>query len=406
MGAEEEVDVAIVGGGLQAGLVALALLDQPRPPRLAIIERDHRLGGNHTWCFHEDDLPPAMARAVAPLVVARWDGHDVVFPTLRRTIAAAYSAVSSARLDEVVRARVAAAPDAQLLLGRAATAVGAREVALEGGGAVRARLVIDARGPTEGAVSDAGFQKFVGVELALERPHAIERPIVMDATVAQLDGYRFAYVLPLAPDRVLVEDTMFSDTPVLDRALVRERALAYARSRGLGPAQVVREEAGVLPMPWGGEALPRVERDGPLSAGVRGGWFHPATGYSFPLAARLAALVASLPPERVIGPELERLAAQVRRQARFCRQLNRLLFRWCAPASRWQVLARFYRLPEETIRRFYALELGAADQARLLIGRPPPGLSLRTRLARRKAGPTTPGWSSRPTPTDGRPGVA
>ena len=56
-----------------------------------------------------------------------------------------------------------------------------------------------------------------------------------------------------------------------------------------------------------------------------------------------------------------------------------------AGVSRWQVLARFYRLPEATIRRFYALELGAADQARLLIGRPPPGLSLRTRLARRNA---------------------
>lgn len=394
MGGPDELDYAIVGGGLSSSLIALALLDRPRPTTLAIIEQDGRLGGNHTWCFHEDDVAPAMADVVAPLVVQRWAGHDVVFPTLRRRIDATYSAVSSTRLDEVVRARVAASPGSQLLMGRAAAAIGARHVDLAGGGAVRARVVIDARGPAreapaaagrKSAAGAAGFQKFVGVELALSRPHELARPIVMDATVAQLDGYRFAYVLPLAADRVLVEDTYFSDTAKLDRDVVRERALGYARSRGLWPAQVVREEVGVLPMPWGGASAPRPGDGGPLVAGYRGGWFHPATGYSFPVAARLAALVASLPPERLFGPELDRLAASVRRQARYCRQLNRLLFRWCAPASRWQVLARFYQLPETTIRRFYALDLSAADQARLLLGRPPPGISLRARLARRTA---------------------
>ena len=35
--------------------------------------------------------------------------------------------------------------------------------------------------------------------------------VVMDATVPQEDGFRFVYALPLDPDRVLVEDTYFSD---------------------------------------------------------------------------------------------------------------------------------------------------------------------------------------------------
>jgi hypothetical protein len=33
-------------------------------------------------------------------------------------------------------------------------------------------------------------------------------------------------------------------------------------------------------------------------------------------------------------------------------------------------------LPEVSIRRFYALELTAWDRARILVGRPPRGLSL------------------------------
>jgi len=197
--------------------------------------------------------------------------------------------------------------------------------------------------------------------------------------VAQIDGYRFVYVLPLAPDRLLVEDTYFSDGAALDRAALRQRALAYARSRGFAGAEVVREEEGVLPMPWRGDGLPRPSGS-PVAAGYQGGWFHPATGYSFPVAARLAALVGALDRDRLLGGALDRMAASVRRQAAFARQLNRLLFRWCAPGERWQVLERFYRLPEELIRRFYALEMAPRDMARILIGRPPRGLSLRARL--------------------------
>ena len=44
------------------------------------------------------------------------------------------------------------------------------------------------------------------------------------------------------------------------------------------------------------------------------------------------------------------------------------------------MLARFYRLPEAVIRRFYALELTAMDRARILVGRPPRGMSLRAAL--------------------------
>ena len=36
-----------------------------------------------------------------------------------------------------------------------------------------------------------------------------------------------------------------------------------------------------------------------------------------------------------------------------------------------------FRLPESLVRRFYALELTALDRARILVGRPPRGMSLR-----------------------------
>jgi lycopene beta-cyclase len=120
-------------------------------------------------------------------------------------------------------------------------------------------------------------------------------------------------------------------------------------------------------------------------AGYAGGFFHPVTGYSFPVAVRLASLLASLPPERAFGAELEALAQRHRAQARFAHVLNWLMFRAYPPPSRWRVLERFYReMPADTIRRFYALDMTVKDRARLLLGRPP-GFSFRLAWAHLQA---------------------
>ena len=195
----------------------------------------------------------------------------------------------------------------------------------------------------------------------------------MDACVEQRDGFRFVYLLPLAPDRVLVEDTRFSLSPTLDVAQVEEDALAYASEHGLS-GEMVRREHGVLPLPL--DALP-VHDDGVLRAGYGGAFFHPTTGYSFPAALRLALHVASRPPEQALDAAFLRVVEGLRRQQRFCLLLNRLLYRAVPEAERWRVLARFHQLPEDTIARFYALQMTGKDRARIVCGRPPRGVSLR-----------------------------
>jgi lycopene beta-cyclase len=187
------------------------------------------------------------------------------------------------------------------------------------------------------------------------------------------------YVLPLAEDRLLVEDTTFSDSPSLDRETLRKSVHEYAHAQGWHVARVAREETGVLPLPWGG-ALPEPKAS-PLVAGYQGGWFHPTTGYSLPVAVRLAELVAAVSPEQAFSPALEDFARRHRGQARYAWLLNWLLFCAYPPAERWHILERFYRLPEPTIERFYALQMTAGDRARLLLGRPPRGFSVRSAWA-------------------------
>lgn len=379
----ERFDYVLVGGGLQNGLIALALLAWRPGVRVALVERGPRLGGNHTWCFHDGDLPERMAPVVAPLVRHRWPGYRVRFPNLDRRLAAPYAAITSDRLHRVVSDRVRAAAGSALLLDTVATTVEAHRVTLAGGHVLEASAVIDARGPAPGdAPSTSGYQTFLGRELQLRTPHGLDEPLLMDATVAQAGGFRFMYVLPLAPYRLLVEDTSFADEPTLDRTALRGAIDRYCAESGWQVGEIVREETGVLPLTLEGDVD---TGGGPLVAGYRGGWFHPVTGYSFPVAVRLAAHVADTDPDAIFGPELDRLAAEHRRQLRFCHRLNRMLYRWFAPDRRWNVLERFYRLPAPTIRRFYALELTTGDRLRILVGRPPRGLSPRAARAARKA---------------------
>jgi lycopene beta-cyclase len=237
-------------------------------------------------------------------------------------------------------------------------------------------VVLDARGP-EPAVKAAGFQKFVGLELQLDSDGPWKVPVVMDATVPQLDGYRFVYVLPFTPRRVLVEDTVYADGPDLDGAAMEGRILDYAARHGARVLHVRRRESGVLPLP---EATGPVRNDpepGALRIGYRGDFFHPVTGYSLPLAVRVARLLARAGTAVEMARALADLSRRLAPQRRFGCLLNRLLFGAIRPDARWTVLERFYRLPEATIARFYGSRASAFDRLRLLVGRPPAGVSWR-----------------------------
>jgi lycopene beta-cyclase len=378
--ADQPFDLVLVGGGLQNGLIALSALHNAPDCRLAMIEAGPRLGGNHTWCVHGGDVSSGAQVWFAPLVEQRWTAYDVQFPGHARTVHSSYSVVSSDRFASVVTERLAEHPRCVLLTGTKALEVGAHEVRLDNGATMHGRLVVDARGPDPSAYRGrCGYQKFLGLELVLREPHQLARPILMDATCAQLDGYRFFYVLPLGPERLLIEETRFARGPELDVAGARAAIYAYAARFG-SVLECAREETGVLPMPWSmGFATPQ-RADSPLLAGYRGGYFHPATGYSMPVALRAAEVIGRHVLCEPLGVEWQRFVQDHRAQATYALGLNRLLFTGFAETDMWGVLSRFYHLPEALIERFYALSSSLSDRARILVGRPPRGFSARRML--------------------------
>jgi lycopene beta-cyclase len=364
-------DVLLVGGGLASSFIALRLKRARPSLKIIMLERDARIGGEHTWCHFATDVSPAISDWLGPLIAHDWAGYDVRFPAHRRTLTTRYRAITSARLHQVM---------SELLGGDAwleveALEVKAETVRLVDGRRLEAPLVIDARGPRRSRRLALGWQKFLGQEVRLSAPHGLARPIVMDATVAQLDGYRFLYVLPIGPDRLLIEDTRYSDGPALDRAQLEIDIAAYAATQGWIVAETIREEVGVLPIALAGDIDAYwAESEGTAAdAGMRAALFHPTTGYSSPDAARQAELIATLPrlttaSARAALTEMSKTAWRARG---FYRLLNRMLFRAAEPAQRYRVLERFYRLPQPLIERFYAGEATLADKARILSGKPP-----------------------------------
>ena len=366
--------MVLVGGGLQNGLIALACLQRDPARRIALVEAGPALGGNHTWSLHASDVPDAARSWIEPLLVARFERYEVRFPGFARALEASYSVISSERFDQVLQERLRKAPGCALLLGTPASSIASERVVLADGELLEAPLVVDARGPGRAQPGErAGYQKFVGRELRTRAPHGLRHPVLMDATVPQRDGFRFFYVVPLAADRLLVEDTCFSRSPLLDLDATRSEIDAYAQRFG-AVGECLREETGVLPMPWTNPLA--FDTCSPLRAGYAGGYFHPATGYSLPVALRLALHLAEHAPERAFGPEFAQLLRRHKGQARYAQELNRLLFHCFAPEEMWNVFARFYTLPPAVIARFYALELTRVDRARILLGRPPRGFSL------------------------------
>ncbi|CAN5159281.1 hypothetical protein BH10PSE1_BH10PSE1_03080 [soil metagenome] len=381
MAADDPYDLILVGGGLSAALIAWRLaLDRP-DVRVAVIERDGRLGGTHTWSFFDGDMPDEDRAWLEPATPHRWaEGYDVYFPGLSRTLKTPYNSLTSERLHAVVAPLLG-----DRLIAGEAVEVAPDRVVLANGRVLRAGGVIDARGPSGTPHLDLGWQVFLGRTLKLAEPHGLTRPTIMDATVGQGEAYRFVYLLPFDARTVMIEDTYYADAPTLDRATLALRIDAYARSRGWVVEAVMGEEEGVLPIVLGGD-IDAFWAEGPAVArvGLAAALFHPTTGYSLPDAVAMARIIAGLPE---LTTAALRAATEGRSRAlwsdrAFYRLLDRMLFRAAEPSQRWRVLRRFYGLSEGVVRRFYAGRSTALDKARILAGKPPVPIGKAMRVLR------------------------
>lgn len=373
-------DIIIIGGGLSGLMAAWRTLDVNPDLTALVLERSRDIAGDHTWSFNETDIAPHLRDWLRPFIAYNWDDYDVIFPKRERTLDIKYCTGNSASLKACI-APLIAAGRLRVSTGVPAKSAGATHVELESGEHLTATCVMDASGFKSNPSKHLGYQKFVGRTIKTKAPHGLERPIIMDATVDQLDGYRFMYCLPFTDHEILVEDTYYTDDAGLSENEVSARVEAYIKTKGWEDYTFVRQEKGVLPITLAVDAAYGTnvseDKDAPVQLGMTGGYYHAVTGYSLPEAVKSAEVVA-----QTIAKNLPNFGNALRHEMiyhkadhyyeeKFLRLLNRMLFRAAKPQNRYKVLERFYGLSEGLIARFYRNRLTKADKARILIGKPP-----------------------------------
>ena len=381
---EKQADMIIVGAGLSGLLTAWRCLDVNPDLKIMMIEASDKIAGDHTWSFNLTDVDEGLRDWVKPFIAYQWDSYDVKFPKRERTLDITYCTGNSETLRACVQPHIES--------GRLAVKMSTRVIDLQSDHVIldtkqklSAKCVLDARGfePNENVF--LGYQKFVGRTIRTKEPHGLKRPIIMDATVEQLGGYRFVYCLPFTEHEVLVEDTYYTDGAELSENDVVARIDDYINAKGWSDHELVRQEKGVLPITLATAKnyaeFGDVETDIAV-IGIRGGFYHAVTGYSFPAVLELAEYMSYLTdrmPETlergfdtvdiIVGAMSER--EEHWKNEKFLRLLNRMLFRAAMPEERYAVLQRFYGLNEGLIERFYAGKLKWYDKLRILIGKPP-----------------------------------
>ena len=372
-----EYDIAIVGGGLAGGLTALAIHRAHPAMRIALIEAGESFGGNHRWSWFEHDLGQQATELLSGFKATGWPGgNEVRFPAHERRLNANYRSLDSRDFDAHLRR---ALPQDAILTGTRAVRLGADRVEISGESPISARAVVDCRDAVPSEHLTGGWQVFLGQHLRTAAPHGITRPVIMDATVDQPGAYRFIYLLPISDDEIFVEDTYYADSPQLDRQILSQRIEDYAASKDWN-AEVVHEETGVLPVITGGDFAAyrtSLAQTGVALSGARGGFVHPLTSYTMPVAAANALAIAQAAhlPGTELAEFVEKRAHDHWRKTRFYRLLGKMLFDAAIPEERYRVFERFYRLPEPLIERFYAARSTRFDKLRILSGKPPVPLS-------------------------------
>ena len=366
-----QYDIVIVGGGLSGSLLLNAL--QVRHPHLRylLIEKSARLGGNQTWSFHNADLPESAKSWLQPLITKSWDKYEVDFPDYSRSFETQYHCLTPDDLEDKIWTRF----PRSIRLNEKVTDIKIEDscrLTLQSGHQISAESVIFARGwdmPEE----PVAWQKFVRLEVELTKPHGLESVVLMDATVQQIDGFRYFSILPMSPTRLIAEDTYFSHHTGLKTDRIEQEISHYLEKHHWETSRIIRKEKGILPLIMSipkklHQEYPEIPR-----IGAESGFFHPVTGYTVPTLLRQIDAITenSNLTMASIKKALARIEVDAKSRLKHYRLLNRMLFRAAEPLERYKVLSHFYRMPDSLIQRFYAGEINLFDQVRMMIGKPP-----------------------------------
>ncbi|MGD8608491.1 MAG: lycopene cyclase family protein [Myxococcales bacterium] len=273
-------DIAVLGSG--PGALSVAAAASGRGASVTLIAPEPRAPWKPNYCLWADEIPDA----ILPLTERIWNEAQVATSLGQRTIPRAYAKLHNQTLQsffwgqlEAGAARVVPEPALELEAVRGETRVRTASGAVE-----RARVVVDASGAGTRFVRRVhqrppAYQTAYG--LLLDAPgHGFEldQAVMMDfrpASSADSEPPSFLYALPLAENRLFVEETSLARRPAMSMEVLRQRLQTRLVSLGLQEAPRLDEELCSIPM---GLGLPAPSQS-VVPFGAAAAMMHPASGY-------------------------------------------------------------------------------------------------------------------------------
>ncbi|MBA3794082.1 MAG: lycopene cyclase [Rubrobacter sp.] len=287
----ERYGYVILGAGCAGLSLCHYLLERGVDAPILILDRKQAFADDRTWCFWDVEETPFSDRAIR-----RWnswsvraEGREVVHTSRRYP----YLCLTGADFYESVLGKISTHGNVTIRLGedvRFSKELDDGVLVVTSAGSYLAGLVFDGRGlpPDSAALEEARrkgtwiSQQFLGLRLRSRRPaFDPDTCTLMDFSVDQGRGLRFAYVLPFDEHEALVENVYLSKTGAPPEAH-RAELSGYLQDRyGLfgGDYEVHGEEWGDIPM----TAHRFRRRTGTRThvIGTLGGETRPSTGYTF-----------------------------------------------------------------------------------------------------------------------------
>ncbi|HTU09397.1 MAG TPA: lycopene beta-cyclase CrtY [Allosphingosinicella sp.] len=356
--------IVIAGGGLAGALAALAMARHRPDVPLLVIEEAETFGGTGIRTFSDAELGSDGAGLIGAEAIARWPGIYLSFPGMNRNLRIDWSGFGAIDLH---RALVETLEPKQYRLGTKVVAVREDALVLDGGEEIKAEGAIDARGPAAIATLELLYEARLEREYVFAAPHKVDRPVLIDANVAQDGALRFMQCIPLAADRLVVGDVMISDRVQPD-AEAGARLDAYVAARGWKNGASEGEHVWVRPLPYGGDfaAFWRLGGARVAKLGLRGGFVHPVTGRTLGDAVKTAMLLTRQRDfsAGALHDLFEAEAKQLWKKRELLRAVTAAFAR-AKPEDRQDLLAGLYGLGPSTIAGLNEGDLGWLDRMRV-----------------------------------------
>jgi lycopene beta-cyclase len=374
-GENEPYEYAILGAGCAGLSLCYYLLELGAEESILLLDQREEFTDDRTWCFWDVEATP-----FSHLAAHGWSSWSLKAGgprVLQTTERYPYLCLGGADFYEYALQQLSLHENVTLKLGEKIMSYeeDSRETCVKTStGSYTARRIFDGRGLSPGSETleevrkESAWlpQKFLGLHIKAEK-EVFDHEVctLMDFSVDQSRGLRFAYVLPFSGRKALVENVYLSDVEISPEEHRIEISQYLRDSYGLSPGDysVEREEQGLIPMT--DHRFARRLGDRAYSIGMLGGESRPSTGYTFLRIQRYCrALAASV----VSGSAVEE-----RVESRRYDLLDGvfLSFMLRHPERCPDVYRRmFSRVPPDALVRFLTEKSTLADDLQLIMAMP------------------------------------